>query len=262
MPTRHYRPYEIGITGIHADAGRRIGKGQDNAVYELRLPPAAEKLAALGDWVVKLSHKEHVQTRKSQNRSTNPTEAAILGTLYKRNKYDILKHFLGDHIPESMFLPTTILEGSFERPAEVTIQKRLPQFTLNMLTPEQQQDPRLHGNVQDLLKRLAYMYSVIGEANGRSHSSVNLDAKLDLGGISDFVKSDSLDRRFTVRDIDKTIHKIDSPNVLVDPESMQVYCIDFDQGEWAQGMDEAKALAFSIDAQRKAHATQTYQVAN
>jgi hypothetical protein len=193
--------------------------------------------------VVKVNHntvKEH-KVRLADDR-----DAAMSGILYKKNKYDILKRFLGDFVPDSSFVLGEVMEGNIKRYGEYTIQDEVPRVTLNKLTDEQRRSPVLVSEVVDLMSRLQYMYKVLGEANARTSSGVNLDGKLDLGGVSDHVRAESLDHQFDDEDALAIIDSNKSPNLLVDPDTLRLYCIDFDQGQWLPGMDEAKALAFEI----------------
>ncbi|MDQ5971992.1 MAG: hypothetical protein QG553_151 [Patescibacteria group bacterium] len=249
------------VSGLHAESGNIVGRGQDNLVHGLKLPPEARLLAESGDWVVKISHKTPNQRRQERWSIHQADEAVVRGTHYKKNKYEILTHFLGDYIPESMFLASTVEENGVSRPAEIIVQKRVPNVRFMDLNPDQQRDPRLLHNVRGLFNGLKYMYSVIGEVNSRTSDGVNLDGKLDLGGISDFVKGESVDYKFTDQDAEKTTTTSKTKNILVDPETMDIYCIDFDQGDWMPGMDEAKEMIFEIDAQRQDRADHAAQVA-
>ncbi len=242
------------IRALTAETGTRAGHGQDNLVHNLSLPSYAEGLISEGEWVVKVSHQGKGAEHK-RDWDQDSTQAAISGTLYKKNKYDILKHFLGRFVPDSLFLASTVDDNGLRRPAEVTLQKRVPDITLNKLTEAQKDDPRLHANILELLQKLQYMYSVIGEVNSRTAQGVNLDTKLDLGQVSSFVREQDIDYQFGADDAQIAAHKIKSPNLLVDPETMSLYCIDFDQGDWTPGMDEAKDLVFAIDERRLHRAT-------
>lgn len=248
------------VLAITPETGPRVGHGQDNMVFGLELPDYAEKMRATGDWVLKVSHRSMAAQHK-RNWDVDPKEAAQTGTIYKKNKYEILKHFLGDYVPKSMFLTSTVRQNGVARPAEITLQRRVPNVTLNNLTEAQKDDPRLHANILGLLQRLQYMYSVVGEANARSSQGAALDTKLDLGPISDFVRSYSLDHQFSEGDAAVTAHKIKSPNLLVDPDTLNLYAIDFDQGDWSPGMNEAKALVFDIDERRRARASELSHLA-
>lgn len=235
---------------LRESLGPQIGDGQDNAVYRLLDAAPKPHLRTPTGWVTKIGHDfDRRRDTTDRPRHSDALEAARRGIHYKKNKYDILKHFLGDYIPESTFILTKATEsGGRERYVEMTMQREVPQVTLGKLTPEQRGDPRLHTSMKELVGRMQYMYSVLGEVNARSANGINLDAKMDLGGISDRVRAERLDHRFTDEETDRIIESTNSPNLLVDPETMQLYCVDFDQGQWVEGMDDAKRMAFEIDA--------------
>ncbi len=240
----------VGLPLAH-EIGGRIGHGQDNNVYDLLASAEKSHLRKSVGFVAKVSNKLGDHDPKIRNRSVDPKVAAERGIHYKKNKYEILKHFLGDIIPESHFVLAQENHSGGKRPVELTIQEKVPQVKFSDLTPEERKDPRLHENTLQLVNKLQYMYKVIGEVNARTSSGIDLDAKLDLGGVSDFVRSEQLDHIFTDNEVEAVIEDNKSPNILINPETMQVYCIDFDQGEWSEGMDGAKALAFEIDARNK-----------
>lgn len=207
-------------------------------------------MATMGAWVVKVSHGGKV-AEKRVSKKISP-ESVMSGTRYKKEKYEILKHFLGEHIPDSMFLASSV-EGDKGkiRPAEVTLQRRIDGLRLDQLADTAKDNPILHGNILSLMTRLQYMYSIIGEANARSAHNASIDAKLDLGGVSDFVRSVPLDTTLSMNDARRAAMKNKSPNILVDPKTLDVYCIDFDQGDWNEGMSGTKELAFNLDEQRR-----------
>ena len=245
-------PAKPRVNSLTMESGNRLGVGQDNLVNEALLPPYAHGLAETGEWVVKVSHKSP-NAKDKRNWSLPSKEAAVTGTQYKQKKYELLKHFLGDFVPDSIFLVSDVETNGVRRPAEVTLQRRVPNHTIDSLSEEQKTDPRLQQNLMSLFGKLRYMYSVIGEANGRASQGASIDGKLDLGGVSDFARSRSIDQDFTEQDVVRAAHKISSPNLLVDPETMSLYCIDYDQGDWNSGMESTQNLAFEIDANR--HAT-------
>lgn len=222
------------------ERGPVLGSGQDNSVYRLVHSAERPHLRPPTGWVVKLNHAEAGPDRR---RAADPDEAVWLGVLYKKNKYELLKMFMGKFIPKSSFVLANVSEGSRNRRAEYTLQREVPRYRLADLTAEQRQDPRLVQNTVELMRRLQYMYRVLGEVNARTASDVNLDAKLDLGGVSDFVKAEEFGHDFSEEEAVQIINENKSPNLLVDPETMDLYCIDFDQGQWTMGMDEAKAAA-------------------
>jgi hypothetical protein len=243
---RKFRP--IANSGpFQHQIGPHFGEGQDNDVYRLVTEAPKPHLRVPTGWLVKINHvPDTTQDASRHQRDPDERRAVEKGIAYKKNKYDLLKLFLGDFVPNSAFVMGEVQEGSRKRVVEYTIQQEVPKFKISDLSDEQKTDPRLVNNTKTMLNRLAYMYRVLGEANARTTQGVNLDGKLDLGGISDYVRADRIDRDFTETDAHQVIDGNNSPNLLVDPNTMQLYCVDFDQGQWTPGMDEAKELAISI----------------
>lgn len=225
------------------ELGPRLGKGQDNTVYQLVHPAEKPHLRQPTGQVVKINH---ANANEHRIRYADDRQAAMSGILYKKNKYEILKRFLGDFVPDSSFVLGKVVEGNKERYAEYTVQDEVPRISLSHLTEAQKENPVLHSQVVDLMNRLKHMYTVLGEANARTGQGITLDGKLDLGGVSDRVRAEALDHVFDDHDARAVIDDNSSPNLLVNPETMQLYCIDFDQGQWYPGMDEAKDLVFEI----------------
>lgn len=233
------------------EVGVRLGSGQDNVVYDLVEPADKPHLRVPTGWVVKLNHEHTLASKQIRGRDPDPRIAAEQGILYKKNKYDILKYFLGPYIPESAFVLTTEGPPGRQRYVEMTLQQRVPKYSLSDLSPEQKDDPRLLAHVRDLVTRMQVMYQVLGEVNARMGHGVGLDAKLDLGGVSDAVRVEDFDHSFEDREIRNIINTNSSPNLLVDPETMGLYCIDFDQGQWTEGMDAAKAAVFRVAEKKR-----------
>ncbi len=232
---------------FRGELGPRVGSGQDNAVYQLLGRHEKPHLRPPLGVVLKINHKTAAEHRV---RFADDRKAAWSGVLYKKNKYDILKRFLGDYIPNSLFVLGVVNEGRNRRYAEYTLQEEVPRLSLNDLTTDQKQDPRLKSNVVDLMNRLKTMYSVLGEANARTADGISLDGKLDLGGVSDYVLAEAIDHKYDEADAQAIIDSNSSANLLVDPDTMALYCVDFDQGQWRSGMDEAKAMVFEIADRR------------
>lgn len=244
MSKNHHLPPTVhGLTG---ELGKRLGHGQDNLVYSMKLPEHLEGLVRSGEWAIKVSHRVPASEDK-RNWTLDSVESAKRGTRYKKEKYEILKHFLGDYVPDSLFLIAEVEDSKHHRrPAEITLQKQLPNFRMDQLNEQQKGDPVLHMNILDLMTKLSYMYKVVGSANARVSWGAQVDTKLDLGGVSDFV-SYHLDDTITLADAAKTARKSHSPNLLVDPDTLAIFCIDYDQGDWNDGMTGTKELIFELD---------------
>jgi hypothetical protein len=222
------------------DFGEIIGNGQDNTVRRF----VGE---AAGHLVVKIGKQ------KGEAEPTN--EAAFNSTLYKKKKYEILKTFLGDFVPKSSFLVGHKTEGVRDPkdvPKSYTVQDYVPQYKINELTPEQQRDPRLLRQMYVLLLKLRNMYSALDEVNAIIGESNNeLDGKLDLGGISKqarkSVSGSGATRGFDAAEVVQNFGG--SPNLLVNPETMQLSCIDFDDGVWTPQKEAAKGVLEHVAAQ-------------
>ncbi|CAN5413377.1 hypothetical protein BH10PAT3_BH10PAT3_0070 [soil metagenome] len=228
---------------FHPELGPRLGRGQDNVVFSMIQDGDKAGVHTSTGTVLKINHRTSADHRV---RDPDEREATWRGLLYKKNKYELLKLFLGDFVPDTSFVMGKVTEGDGPRYAEYTVQEEVPRISLNNLSPKQRQDPRLLAGVTGLMGRLQYMYRVLGEVNARTANGINLDGKLDLGGVSSYVQAESLDHRFDESDAQTVINENKSPNLLINPDSMQLYCIDFDQGQWPDGANEAKALVEKI----------------
>jgi len=212
--------------------GNRIGKGKDNMVLAMPIPGREKEL------VVKINH---------DNRGVRTPEQVEAAVRYKKEKYEILKLFLGDFIPDSSFLVGTKVDSKGPRPVEYVVQQRLPNHYIKSLTPDQREDPRLISNMLLLMIKMENMYKTIGNVNARNgNSAASLDAKLDLGGISGYIR-EHIDEEFTPRTArDAIVKKGDTPNILVNPDTMDIYCIDFDEGIWTDEKADAKTMLFNL----------------
>jgi len=248
---------------FNAEIGQKRGTGQDNTVYQLVNSAEKPHLRQPTGLVVKINHDNAADHRI---RYADDRMAAEKGLQYKKNKYDILKAFLGDFVPETFFVLGQVrAKGSSFRYAEYTLQQEVPRVSLSDLTADQRGSDALKGNVLNLMASLQRMYRILGEVNARTAQGVTLDGKLDLGGVSDYVLSEDLDdglrHEFTDEDAKQIINSNKSPNLLVDPESLNLYCIDFDQGQWYPGMDEAKQKALDLLARETTAGMQIGSVA-
>lgn len=216
--------------------------GQDNAVYALLNPAAKPHLRTPSAWVVKVSHAK--TARQDVQRAADARQAAARGLMYKKNKYELLRHFLGEFIPDSFFVLAKASPGKIgERYAELTIQRRLPQCTLADLTERQRNDPRLEAHMRTLLCRLSGAFALLRHVNEYVPPRGCVDMYLDLGDISDAARNHIPPvEAFGSQDVGHLIRTSTTPNLLVDPATMQPYCIDFGQGQWLPEMDETKQL--------------------
>lgn len=220
----------------------KIGAGKDNRVYGMELSPKA--LAALGPVVLKASNE--------QQKVPLTAEAAVNDARFKKEKYNLLTTFLGDFVPASSFFV-----GSQRNPdgstsvKSYTIQNRVPQVTFDKLTPEQRNSDGLRSQMYGLALRLQTMHKTLNRARkiAEDHGQKFLvDASLDLGPFSKYVQDHVAEdpANFNYRHM-VTGYKA-SPNLLVDPESMQLNCIDFGSGEWSPELSSQLGLVYDIAA--------------
>lgn len=177
--------------------------------------------------VVKWNHDYTVPTS---------SEECFLRILYKKRKYEMLKFFLGGFIPNTSFVLGNKQDGHVLKMKEYTVQQRVPNHTLQSLQDEQKQDPRLLDNIRILVLKLQNMYRLLDLVNEQVGRSDRLDAKLDLGGLSKYAADNKYSDEYFDWD-GAGFAFMTSPNLLVDPITMQLYCIDFGQGVWSQGRE-------------------------
>jgi len=210
--------------------GDAVGRGQDSVVMPL---------TGRQGYVVKINHS--LRKEKTSPETIQMREQELL---YKKKKYEMLRFFLGGFIPESFFVLGEQQDGDLKRVKGYTVQERVPDVKLSELSEEQLSDTRLLENLHTLLSRLIFMRKIINRVNESVPKDAQLDARLDLGPISklasrvynpDDLKVDTLD-----------LHALSSPNLLVDPETMNVYCVDFGRGEWSDEKEASMLLAMNL----------------
>ena len=227
--------------------GDRIGSGKDNKVHEFDdgsvFNENSKNPRHIGDMVVKIS-TEQIRGQ------TMDAERAINDAKYKKSKYELLKMFLGTSIPNSSFVvgSKTNGEGSVV-PKSYTLQDRVPQYTLADLTPEQRNSDDLRSEMFRLVCKLQVMHSVLDRARQiveGSNRTFLVEDSLDLGPLSKFVRSHNQDNPNDFNYKHMITGFKASPNLLVDPESKQLSCIDFGQGEWSEDYEMQVGLIRDI----------------
>lgn len=199
--------------------GASVGRGKDNIVVGLN----GDK-----EHVVKWNHDplEQVSSQEHQKR-----------LLYKKRKYEMLKFFLGKFIPDSYFVLGNKKDGKRRKVKEYTVQQRVPNMNITSLDPDKRTDPKLQHNIDVLVLKLQNLYRALAEVN--KHSAAQLDAKLDLGGLSNLADTHKDDEQPFHIDTSGDYSFLKSPNLLVDPKTLDLFCVDFDQGEWTSEMETA-----------------------
>ncbi|HEX7962995.1 MAG TPA: hypothetical protein VF466_00230 [Candidatus Saccharimonadales bacterium] len=229
---------------------KKIGAGKDNRVYSLGteysrpdLDPAVA--ARAGTLVVKAAN--------SPNKGVPFTaESALNDVRFKQAKYQLLRHFMGDFIPNSSFFvgQQRQPDGSWAiKP--YTLQDRVPQVTLQQLPKEVRNSDELRGEMYGLAMRLRVMHQTLARARAiveRAGDTFVVDAALDLGPFSDYVR-DNLDQDPATYQYSQMINGYkDTPNLLVDPETLKLSCVDFGSGEWNGQLAQQLQLTYDITA--------------
>jgi hypothetical protein len=196
--------------------GDALGRGQDNVVVLFK---------DIEDKVLKWNH----DLRK--NEVVN-TEQFFQRVLYKKKKYELLRFFLGDFIPESSFVLGHKKDGETLKTKEYTVQERVPNVTISQLSYTEQQSSKLWLNLYKLILKLQNMYLMLDRVNNIVGKNGQIDGKLDLGGLSKYAQNHTTKplKKFDWHIINYDM--MSSPNLLVDPSTMSLSCVDFGQGVW------------------------------
>jgi hypothetical protein len=218
------------------DVGDSIGRGKDNVVVPFK------GIGTVLKW-------NHDKGKKKAKQEEITQEEHFNRLLYKKKKYEMLKFFLRDFVPKSDFVLGNKLDGKKIKIKEYTVQKRVPNITITSLSSEQKSDPRLIHNIHLFIQKLRMMYKIIKQVND-SVEEGKLDVKLDLGGLSKSVEKEVREGKiFDFESMNKDF--MGSRNLLVDPESMQLSCVDFDVGEWSEAKEATLILVKALTHQNK-----------
>ena len=122
--------------------------------------------------------------------------------------------------------------------------------------------PQLAENLIKLMIKIKNMSCLINTVNKFVKSDdAKIDCKLDLGGLSEFadlIDEKTLLEKYFKKDfhfIIDYLHKenfLNTPNILIDPNQMKLYCIDFDQGTWNEQKQKTLEMVYEV-AQRYDH---------
>lgn len=213
-----------------------IGRGQDSVVFPFRGNDA---------YVVKVNHSFRKEVTSPEMLRFRESELQ-----YKKRKYEILSYFLGRFVPRSFFALGEQKDGVCTRLKGYTIQKRVPDVKFSDLTDEQLNDPRLIRNMHELITKLISMNRMVDRVNRNVPPEAQIDVRLDLGSVSRIVDNAQRENQNSVPLDAQDLALFKSPNVLIDPKSMDVYCVDFGRGVWSDEK-EATALLLASMAQRE-----------
>lgn len=226
MARRNYEEGAPFSTGF----GSSIGRGQDNIVVPLKGERRGEERP---DVLVKFNHSE-------KGSGDTDVESKFRKIQYKKKKYELLRLFLGDFIPESSFLLGSKLDGTKKIIKEYTVQRRIPQITVKDLPPEKLNSPVLIKNLHKLIVGLIEMNKIVQQVNAEVEKDARVDVRLDLGRISSLVNEVQGAENLDIESISPEL--LSSKNLLVDPETLSLYCIDFGRGEWSDKKEATKVL--------------------
>lgn len=227
--------------------GNKIGAGKDNKVYEFQEPFAVSSESRyprrVGELIVKISNEQ-------ERGEAVTSEQAINAARYNKAKYQMLREFLGDFVPQSMFLVGSKQKGSgVVVNKSYTVQERVPQLMISELGPEQRNSDQLRSQMYELVSRLQVMHRVLGRAREiveAGGGTFLVEDSLDLGPLSKFVRGHIDDNAATFNYKQFINGYKASPNLLVDPATMQLSCVDFGQGVWTEELGLQMGIVHDI----------------
>ncbi len=163
-----------------------------------------------------------------ESKNTKTTSQLLNEQKYVKKKYEMLKFFLWDFIPETHFLLWNKIDWKKQRNKKYIIQKKVPNMRISMLSDEQRNDKRLITNINKLIYKLKNLYKTIDEVNESVDEEWKIDCRLDIKWLSkkSFENKNLLNVSTNQHDI------FNSPNLLVDPVTMDLFCIDFWRWDW------------------------------
>lgn len=226
--------------------GRKIGFGQDSIVVPLIRNNLKEDRDQ-SEFVVKWNHRPKTEKSLDQN---------FQELLYKKKKYEVLRFFLGGFIPETFFVlaEQDIREGHYRKTTikQYSIQDRVPQMRIDELPDEVRNSPAFLKRLYLLIQKLQAMHRMIAEINEIADAQGKIDVRLDLGGLTKFIDNhitQTFGEDYDLEEIGPNF--MHSPNILVDPETLGIFCIDFGSGVWNDKKDATMKLLFMLTKSRK-----------
>ncbi len=116
--------------------------------------------------------------------------------------------------------------------------------------------PQLAENLVKLILKIKNMSYLINTVNKFVKSdNAKIDCKLDLGGMSEFadlIDEKTLLEKYFKKDFHFIIdylpkeNFLNTPNILIDPNQMKLYCIDFDQGTWNEQKQKTLEMVYEV----------------
>ena len=217
--------------------GESVGRGKDSVVFPFR---------GNDKFVVKVNHSFRKEVTSPEMIKHRESELQ-----YKKRKYETLSYFLGRFVPRSFFVLSEQKDGVYMRVKGYTIQERVPDVKFSDLTNEQLNGPRLIKNMHELITRLIFMNRMVDRINKSVPKKAQIDVRLDLGPISQIV-DDALYKDQSYFSVDaRDLASFKSPNILIDPDTMDIYCVDFGKGFWSDDKEATTLLLASIARREK-----------
>lgn len=198
-----------------------IGKGKDNKVFS-------------------------TGSRYVYKESTKPSDAE--GVLYLRRKYDILKTYLGNLVPQSRFvlwqsnigqqlIPWMANIETPERKA-ITLQRLVAGKDLSKMSVEEKSDLNFLKRLEKAhQKYILLKFFVKNLTDELGLPTDTFDVKMDLGGLSDI-------DHINIENLDVE-SRLDSPNIMDDGKS--IYFVDLDVWSWNSDKQKVYEYLMSPD---------------
>jgi hypothetical protein len=188
-------------------------------------------------WKWKDSKVFALKSRYAYKESTKVAWAE--NVLYLRRKYDILKTYLGDIVPQSRFVLWQVNKGhqfipwmaNVEIPERkaITLQRLVGGRDLSKMSLEEKSDLDFLKKLEKSHQRYILLkFFVKNRTEELWLSPETLDVKMDLGGLSDV-------EHLNIENLDVQ-NRLDSPNIMYDGES--VYFVDLDSWVWDEKKEE------------------------
>jgi DNA-binding CsgD family transcriptional regulator len=174
-------------------------------------------------------------------------EANSEAILYLRNKYHLLRKFLGDLIPQSVFFYGERLQKFKNKNPDkalkteeriITIQRKAQGKTFQEMDKKEKTNPETIKSLKEAHYKYITAKKILAETCKLLNFPENLlDLKLDIG----FLSKKEDERIF---DINK-IAEFSSPNIIYNQEKNQIYFFDFSLGYWNE--DKQKVFDFIMN---------------
>lgn len=176
-------------------------------------------------------------------------EAKPENVIYLRRKYDLLKKYLGNTIPQTRFVlgevnhPTRIAKGiemvDIPQKSIITLQRRVAGSDLQKMPREAKSAPLFLKKLKKAHQKYILLKMFIASISRElGLPEDTLDVKMDLGPLSDM-------DRFDIQDPTSIRKHLTSPNIMWDGK--QIYFVDMDTGTWNTKKEKLHAYLMMPD---------------